>query len=103
MPTELVTARVAATVPAQSPPIPNIEELTKGESNALLGQRMTYFESASDYVECPFYDRTLLRSDELIAGPAIIEEWNSTVVVRPHQQLRVDEYGNLHITRESDR
>ena len=103
MPTELVTARVAATVPAQSPPIPNIEEWTKGESNALLGQRMTYFESASDYVECPFYDRTLLRSDELIAGPAIIEEWNSTVVVRPHQQLRVDEYGNLHITRESDR
>ena len=40
---------------------------------------------------------------ELIAGPAIIEEWNSTVVVQPHQQLRVDEYGNLHITRELDR
>ncbi len=48
-------------------------------------------------VDCPIYDRTLLAAGERLSGPAIIEEWTSTTLILPDQQLEVDPYGNLII------
>jgi N-methylhydantoinase A len=41
------------------------------------------------------FTRELLRAGHTIAGPAIVEEAASVTVVNPHQELRVDDYGNL--------
>ena len=37
----------------------------------------------------------------MVAGPAIVEEFGSTVPVHPGFTVRVDAYGNLVITKES--
>ncbi|MCK4556058.1 MAG: hypothetical protein KAU47_00975, partial [Candidatus Aminicenantes bacterium] len=47
--------------------------------------------------ECPFHDRSRLRSGERIEGPAVIQENESTILVIPGWHLRVDKSGNLHI------
>jgi N-methylhydantoinase A len=34
-------------------------------------------------------------------GPAVIEMRGTTVLVHPHNQVRMDEYGNIHIHLKS--
>ena len=49
-------------------------------------------------VDANIYDRDRLGSGATFDGPAIIEESGSTSVVFPGQTVKVDDYGNLHIT-----
>jgi N-methylhydantoinase A len=46
---------------------------------------------------CPFFERSRLRRGERIEGPAVIQENESTTLVTPGWQLRMDKSGNLHI------
>jgi N-methylhydantoinase A len=48
-------------------------------------------------METPVYQREHLQSQNQIAGPALIEEYASTTVVFPDDQVRVDHIGNLVI------
>ena len=43
------------------------------------------------------YDRYRLHCGNRIPGPAIVEEADSTVVIHPGYDARVDGYGNLLI------
>ena len=65
---------------------------------ALKGERLAYFPEFADYRETPVYDRYLLRAGDEIAGPAIIEERESTAVVGPGGGIRVDSQLNLVVT-----
>jgi N-methylhydantoinase A len=47
------------------------------------------------------YWRPDLRADDTICGPAVIEEFGSTVPVHPGFAVRVDAYGNLVVTKEA--
>ncbi len=47
--------------------------------------------------DCPFYERSRLCPREKIKGPAVIQENESTILLPPNWNLRVDESGNLHI------
>jgi N-methylhydantoinase A len=47
------------------------------------------------------YDRARLGADDRIAGPAIVEQYDSTTVVLPGQALTVDDFGNLLIAEEA--
>ncbi len=58
-----------------------------------------YFAERGDYVDCPIYDRYRLGAGAVLAGPAIVEEFDSTSVIHPGYQARVDRYGNLLLTR----
>ena len=46
-----------------------------------------------------FYDRTLLHHGNVIEGPAVIEQFDSTTIVGPGQTALVDEVGHLVIRR----
>ena len=46
----------------------------------------------------PVYDGEVLVSGNKIAGPAIIETADTTVVVQPGTRLRVDALGNFELT-----
>ena len=70
-----------------------------GDGNAARrATRKVYFEALQGYMECPTYDRTKLGASDSFDGPAIIEEWNSTIIVQPGHKLEVDNYGNLVIS-----
>ena len=64
---------------------------------ALKGARDVYFEERAEFVETPVYDGALVEPGHLIAGPAIIEEPDTTIVVRPGQEAMSDHYSTYVI------
>ena len=64
---------------------------------ALKGTREACFSGAAGYVECPVYDRYLLTAGCRVPGPAIVEEEESTAIIRPGDSATVDRWLNLVI------
>jgi len=62
----------------------------------LTGRRTVNFED--DTVKTSVYARNRLPADKTISGPAIVEGDESTVAIKPGQQARVDEYGNITVS-----
>jgi 5-oxoprolinase (ATP-hydrolysing)/N-methylhydantoinase A len=63
---------------------------------ALKGYRQVYFPETG-YTQVPVFDRYMLISGIEITGPGIIEERESTTVLRSGDALTVDTLGNLRI------
>jgi N-methylhydantoinase A len=62
---------------------------------ALKGRRPAYFPEVAGYVDTAVYDREGLRPGMAFEGPAIVEERESTAVLGPGAQVRVDGRGTL--------
>jgi len=93
IPVEVLTWRVAATAPA-----PHLSLKWRADSAsgpAAKGTRMAFFPQAGRYLPTPVYQRYGLKPGDGFAGPAIVEERESTLVVGPGASLSVDEYGSL--------
>jgi N-methylhydantoinase A len=52
---------------------------------------------ADGFVATPIYDRYALPAGALVAGPAILEEFDSTVVIQPGYEASVDPFGSVHL------
>ncbi len=63
--------------------------------------RPVCFHAETGPVATPVYWRPDLRAGDTLQGPAIIEEFGSTVPVHPGFTVRVDAIGNLVITKEA--
>ena len=63
-----------------------------GQRAALKGQRVVYFEELKDYVETAIYDGSLIRPGYVIKGPAVVEEPETTIVLRPGQEIELNPY-----------
>src|SRR5437870_1454844 len=61
---------------------------TTGSARATKGARQAYFAEVGGFVETPVYDRYALRAGAEFAGPAIVEERESTAVVGPGARCR---------------
>ncbi len=68
---------------------------TDAGGEARKGSRQAYFPDSGGFVEVPVYDRYALKPGQEIAGPAIVEERESTTVVPPGDTLSVDDHLNL--------
>ena len=64
---------------------------------ALNGSRPAYFANANGFVQCPVYHRYKLAAGAEISGPAIIEEEESTTIIRPGDSASIDRWLNLLI------
>nr|WP_321484471.1 hydantoinase/oxoprolinase family protein [uncultured Cohaesibacter sp.] len=62
---------------------------------AQIGERDVWLKEAGGFVNCPVYDRKLLKHGNQIAGPAIIEQMDTTSVLLPDMTAAVDAYLNL--------
>lgn len=60
-----------------------------------LATRKVHFENA--WFETAIYDRLSLPQGHVIAGPAILTQPDTTVLIEPHLQGRVDRFGNTII------
>ena len=60
-------------------------------SVAIKGTRTAYFAESDGFVETPVYDRYALAAGMTLAGPAIVEERESTAVIGPGGCARVDD------------
>ena len=93
---ELVSVRLTAIGQIAKPALAPIAKAA-GEATA-KGQRPVYFAESEGYVDCPVYDRYGLGAGAVVQGPAIVEEIDSTTVVHPQYQVRVDEVGQMVLT-----
>jgi N-methylhydantoinase A/oxoprolinase/acetone carboxylase beta subunit len=67
-------------------------------AGGLTGHRRAYFPETSGWTDCPVYDRYHLAAGQQIAGPAIVEERESTSVLPAATHATVDDYANLIVT-----
>ncbi|MBI3327888.1 MAG: hydantoinase/oxoprolinase family protein, partial [Nitrospinae bacterium] len=76
-----------------------VSTLTPGGS-APKGARPAYFPEAGAFIACPVYNRYRLAVGQRFAGPAIVEERESTAVLGPRAHVEVDRFLNLVVTLE---
>jgi N-methylhydantoinase A len=70
------------------------------EDRALLGVREAYFDGA--FIETNIYGYEALAAGDQLNGPAIIEARETTIVIPPGVDGRVDEFCNVRLTRAAD-
>jgi 5-oxoprolinase (ATP-hydrolysing) len=90
---EVISFNVTA-VGVKTPPM--LKLLPAGEPAKLFARRLVYFKT-SGYIECPIYRREDLTSGQVIEGPAVVEEMDSTTLVHPGQSLSVAEDGIMSL------
>jgi len=72
-----------------------IPKLSASAMASPKGWRRAYFDEYQDLVDTPLYERAALAPGQEIKGPAIIEQGDTTTVIYPNQEAKVDAWGNL--------
>ena len=97
VPVEFINIRVAVRAPVSGADV-RAGRLAAGAGDAVKGTRPAYFPEAGGWVETTVYDRARLAAGLEFAGPAVVEEEGSTLVVGPSGTVRVAASGNLVMT-----
>lgn len=92
---QLVTYRVEATGVVRKAAFQPQPEEGPDASAARIGEREVWMPEAGGWTPCPIYDRAKLRPGNIVQGPAIIEQMDTTTVVLPAMAARVEPYLNL--------
>ena len=94
-PVEVVTWKLSAVGAA---PRVALAKAAPGPGDALKGRRRAWFPETGGWTDTPVYDRYRLAPGRTLAGPAIVEERESTTVLPPGVEATVDAWGNLIAT-----
>jgi N-methylhydantoinase A len=95
-PVEWVNLRVTGIGPISRPKLAELPPRDGGIERARTGVRPVFFDS---WAETPVYWRPDLAPDDEVTGPAVLEEFGSTVPLHPGFTARVDRHGNLVVRR----
>ena len=93
---EWVNLRVTGIGPIRRP---RLADYPAVDEPAEVGSRPVCFDEAG-YRPTPLYDRTRLSPGDVVRGPAVIEEFGSTVPIHPGFVAELDRYGNLLVMKE---
>ncbi|WP_091540549.1 hydantoinase/oxoprolinase family protein [Modestobacter sp. DSM 44400] len=96
---EWVNLRVSGIGPIRRPDLVELAARDGGVNRSVTGTRQVFFDD--DWVDTPVHWRPDLGAGDVVAGPAIIEEFGSTVPVHPGFVATVDRFGNLLLTKET--
>ena len=95
-PVQLVTLRLAAI--GVIPPLTIRQEPAPAGTQSHKEPRMVWFRK-SGAVRTHVHDRARLGKGAIVAGPAVIESLESTILVPPDWQAEMDADGFVHLTR----
>jgi N-methylhydantoinase A len=98
---EWVNLRVSGIGPIVRPQINRVEAKAAGGAERATATRQVCFDAAEGYVETPVLWRTDLAPGTTVEGPAILEEFGSTVPLHPGFTARIDDWMNVIVTRET--
>jgi N-methylhydantoinase A len=93
---EWVNLRVTGVGPIARPAVPVV-----AAGGGAVPRTTRRVDFGDGWAETPVYDRATLGAGDTVAGPAVVEEFGSTVPVHPGFRAVVDGHGNLLITREA--
>lgn len=95
---EIVTYRVRASALSVKPAIePQPESGPEPPAAACAPVRDVFWAELGDFQPTPVFWGERLRAGNVIAGPAIVQLPDTTIVVHPEQTARLDPYGNFII------
>jgi N-methylhydantoinase A len=92
---EWVNLRVTGIGPVRRPDLPRAAAGT-GSRAALLGERAVH---VGGWLTARVYERSRLGAGDVVEGPAVVQEFGSTVPVHPGFAAEVDRFGNLLLSR----
>jgi len=64
---------------------------------SIKGSRPVHFRERGGFVETNVYDRLLLNVGDVLAGPAVIEEPDSTTIIPPQYTATIDPFLSIII------
>ncbi len=96
---EFLNARVKATARREPVPLAEIPQAAGDAAEALKRRRPCLWDLARGYEDTPVYDGSRLAAGHVLAGPAVIEEPTTTVVVPASFTCRVDRWRNYILSR----
>jgi len=88
---------LVATVPSDRAAPRRFEGAGEAGGSAVVGARRAWFPELDGFAECNVVDRYRLREGDAFAGPAIVEERESTTVVLPGDTVTVGPSGHMVI------
>jgi N-methylhydantoinase A len=100
VPVEFINIRVAVRAPVSGSDVVLEGRRGGGVRAALKGTRRAYF-APEGWIETAVYDRYRLGVGDELAGPAVVEEEGSTLVIGPGATARVAASGNIVMTLQS--
>ena len=98
-PLQIVNCRLRAVGVVAKPNLPYIGNGDGDPSRALKTSRRAYFTESGGFTDTAVFDRVRLKPGDVIAGPAIMEEPDSTTICPPGYRAQIDAHLNLIITR----
>jgi N-methylhydantoinase A len=93
---EFVNLRITGVGPITRPALPEMEEGDGDIRSAKRGHRRVLFDGQWHYAG--IYRRDHLLTGDVVEGPAIVEEFGSTLPIAPGFSARVDRVGSLIVT-----
>ena len=95
-PVEVVNVKARGSGALPKPELRALSQGTADSSHALTGTRRVFFRETG-WTDCPDYDRDALLAGNAIPGPAIVHEFDSSIVVLPGHRATVGPYGDIVI------
>jgi N-methylhydantoinase A len=81
---------------------PALRRRPPGDGNPARAQtavRPVFFDAAGGWADTPVFWRPDLAPGDVLTGPAVIEEFGSTVPLHPGFEARIDELANILVSR----
>jgi N-methylhydantoinase A len=98
VPLEIVSWRCSATGPLPALVRPAVVHTVDGRGARTTGERPVYLPDKNTFDVVPVFDRYELAPGVSLAGPAIVQEAESTLVVAGEAAITVDDHGNVLVT-----
>jgi N-methylhydantoinase A len=94
---EIINVRVSASIDVEAGALP-LQAAAPAAAGAIKGTRPVYFPEFRDFHATTVYDRYALVAGQSFAGPAIVEERESTLVIGPGGRFEVAPSGNIVVS-----
>lgn len=95
---EIVVTRLVVTQPLEHGALESVATIDAEVTPQR--HREVYIDGA--WRDVPIYDRTTFGAGTVVKGPAVIEQFDSTIYVRPDQVAHNDTYDFLHLRPARD-
>ena len=96
---ELVNLRAVVRDKALSVKAPSVPRGNYNPSGAFISKTKVFMEGKNRFAS--LYERSKLKQGNIIKGPAIVLEMDSTTVILPDHSGRIDKFGNILITPDA--
>jgi N-methylhydantoinase A len=95
-PIQIVHFNLTATGKIPQPMLPSYPNTSVDASGAAVGSREAFFPGCGA-IACRVFDRDRLSAGNVLAGPAVVEQMDTTTLVLEGQECRVDSFLDLVI------